>query len=46
MTPSKKNLTGISRVLITSQDKILGYFQVYEDETIEFNNETMENYEK
>jgi hypothetical protein len=39
LTPSKKDLTGISRVFIRTQEgKILGYFKVYEDETIEFVN--------
>jgi len=39
LTPSKKELTGISRVFIRTQEgKILGYFKVYEDETIEFVN--------
>jgi hypothetical protein len=41
LTPSKKGMIGLSRVLIRTQEgKYLGYFKVYDDETIEFVNET------
>lgn len=40
LTPSKKDMIGLSRVLIRTQEgKLLGYFKVYDDETIEFVNE-------
>ena len=39
--PSEKEMIGRSRVFIrTQQGKILGYFKIYDDETIEFVNET------
>ena len=41
LTPSKKDMIGLSRVFIRTQEgKVLGYFKVYDDETIEFINET------
>jgi hypothetical protein len=40
LTPSKKDMIGISRVFIRTQEgRALGYFKVYDDETIEFINE-------
>ncbi len=40
LEPSKKEMTGISRVVIRTQErKWLGYFKIYDDETIEFVNE-------
>ena len=39
--PSKKGMTGRSRILIRTQEgEVLGYFKIYDDETIEFVNET------
>jgi hypothetical protein len=35
--PSEKEMTGRSRIIIRTQEgKLLGYFKVYDDETIEF----------
>ena len=39
--PSEKEMIGRSRIIIRTQEgKALGYFKVYDDETIEFINET------
>lgn len=34
--PSKKNMIGRSRIFITFDEKVIGYFKVYEDGDIEF----------